>query len=194
MLWRKDGVWRTGRIASGVTTMFIPWTAPPPSRTADRFPFQHEPFVPPMFCPFLYQASFGIQPFLMKNFCSFVTALVTDLAAQLPVAHLYTVPVSCALPGACCVLADAMGKYLPQTPCAPAKTPALRLTWVTWRWNRANYPPSCWSVAWLTRAVTSGREKTFSIKRKKALWKEYCSLVSKMLICREAEKPQNLIC
>ena len=24
--------------------------------------------------------------------------------------------------------------------------PALRLTWVTWRWNRANYPPSCWSV------------------------------------------------
>ena len=24
--------------------------------------------------------------------------------------------------GGCCVLADAMGKYLPQTPCAPAKT------------------------------------------------------------------------
>ena len=43
------------------------------------------PSEPPTFlCPFAYQASFGIQPFLMKNFCSFVIAPETDAAAQLP--------------------------------------------------------------------------------------------------------------
>ncbi len=35
--------------------------------------------------------------------------------------------------------------------------------------ERANYPPFCWSAAWLTKAATSGKEKTFSIKRKKSL-------------------------
>ena len=35
--------------------------------------------------------------------------------------------------------------------------------------EQANYPPSCWLAARLTRTVSSDREKTFFIKRKKSL-------------------------